>query len=640
MELRDFFLQSVGPFYGTKKFSFKEGINVFSGGNGSGKTTLAYSFFSILDDELCLKEKKRLKPWVPQDSPSRAGIVFSRNDRIFKLIRDIESLGIVLQEKKSGKFIAVAKGKEVEDFLVDELDFPLPSDFRALLFFHEDISLKSKSPSQMEEASFASSFDGFEDNAVPVTSPMGGSKEERLKILKEELERAEKIEELEFKLEGLEQREFELNEKASEIEKIQQEIDKINQFLSKNSEMQNFPLDFREKLEKIDEIKREIEDQKTEFEEFKDEVESEIAQIRGSFKKYQKDPLFVSGSLIALLGFLLPNVTYLPGWLVFFGLGGIAFLVYLMLIMYSQKEGAIKKKEEEGKRKILEKKKILEGKKKELTLLQELTDAVGMKDPKEVGKMIEKFWKLVEKKRSLEKEIEERKKMVGYDVIEQKREELRKEIEGINNELQDLGRPTMDINTIRQEIARLEGGSADVAPTAGFQEGFGIGGLPSEEREGSLQPSFIQEILEKGEKLSRRTREQFIAGIEDRFEKYLTFVSAKRFVKPEIKDDYSLYFLFAPSDREVRWDMLSEGDVFIIYFSLLASIVDVVALSRNLPFIIDNSFSPVDDKTLMLILKVLKKVSEKVQVILFSRKEAVLKAANNVIRLELPDASF
>ncbi len=637
MEIRELFVQSIGPFLSAKKFSFRSGLNLVSGKNGSGKTTLALSFFSLFDSELIARKKDRLKAWVPQDAPPRAGSLFVRDERIFKILRDIESLGVAIQEKKEGKFVTVAKGREVEDFLIDELDLPFGADFGEMMFIPENVEIRAPEENSLSAASSASvsPFDGFED--VASTAPSAPvDKEERLKILREELERAEKVEELEFKVGGLEQKLFEFNDKAKEIERVQGEIDKIDQFLSKYSEIQNFPIDFKEKLDKIPEMKRELEDLEEDLEVTKEELETELEEDRARVKKFQKDPVFIATVVVALLGFLLPPITKLPGWLVFFGLGGIAFVIYIVTVLYPGRDKRIKEKEEKVKKIINEKEKKLSSRRRELETIYELAKYVGVDDPKEIGKLIQKFWSLVEKKKALEKELKNKKEAIGYDELEEKRKEIKEEIEKIREELQELGRPTMDINTIKQEIARLEGGGEQESPSFGGggnlgEMDFASGGYTPQEETG--QPPLFARLLELGEKLSRRTRELLVSGVSEKFEKYLAFLSNRRFVRGKISEDYTVTFIFAPADREVRWELLSPGDLFITYLALHLSIAELVAINRRLPLLIDNSFPFLDDSTHILVLKLLRKIAEKTQIILFSRREAAVKAAQNVVKL-------
>ncbi len=636
MELKELFVQSVGPFLSPRKFQFGDGLNLVFGKNGSGKTTLALSLFALFDSKVISTGRERFKPWVPQDTPSRIGSVFFRNERWFKILRDVESLGVAIQERKGGKFVTVAKGAQVEDFLIDELDLPFGEDFYKLMFLGEDLDLSvKKSAGGVSAAVSSSPFDGFEDvAAAPSAAPE--NREERLKILKEELERAEKVEELEFKMEGLEQKLFELSDKAREIERLQGEVEKINQFLNRYSEIQNFPVDFDKKLEEIPEMKKEVERLEEELEIDREELEAELEEERAKVRKFHRDPIFIVTVLVTLLGFLLPPVTKLPGWLVFFGLGGIAFTVYIVTMRYPGMDRRLKKKEEEVEKELAAKEKKLKSVKNELDTIYELAKYVGVDDPKEIGKLIKKFWSLVEKKKALEKEIKEKKEAMNFDEMEKQREEINRELESIKEELQELGRPTMDINTIKQEIARLEGSGGGEAP-GGFGGGFGesmdfMGGYEGVDDEAGQPPIFAR-ILELGEKLSRRTRDQLISGITDHFDKYLSYLSNRRFFRARIEEDYTVSFNFAPADREVNWELLSAGDLLIIYLALHLSVAELVAINRSLPIVIDNSFALLDDSTHILVLKLLRKLAEKTQIILFSRREAAIKAATNVVKL-------
>lgn len=631
MELKEFFVQSVGPFYSATKFSFKKGLNVIYGRNGTGKTTLSVTLLSLFDEEFSLKNREKLKPWVPQDTPPRAGIIFTRENRVFKYLKDFESGGSILQEKKDGKFTPVARGKEIENLFIDELDLPIAGDLREMIYIPEKIefpvTVESSTP-----AFESSPFEGFEMASEPHPSE---NREERLKILKEELERAERIEELEFKMEGLEQKLFDLNEKVGEIKEIEKEVEKLNAFINKYSEIQNFPVDFKEKLEKVKDLEREAEELEEELKEKEEELGEEVESIKSSFKKYQRDPKFIAAVVVTLLGFILPNVTHLPGWFVFFGLGGIVFTVYLITVFYPSHEKTIKEKEENAKTILDEEKKKIKSIRDEVKVFYELGEYLGVSDPKEIGKLIDGFWASVRKREELEKELQRKKEEINYEEVEEKRREIEEEISRIKEELQELGRPTMDINTLKQEIAKLEGKkeAPETTPDVGFStfSDQGFEAMPVEEN--NEAPQVFKKLLQLGEKLSRRTTDQLIAGVQDRFDRYLTFLSNRRFIKATIEEDYSITFTCAPADREVRWHLLSEGDLMIIYLALYLSIVELVSLNRNLPLIVDNSFSQLDDSTFTLLLKLLRKMGEKIQIILFSGREIALKAAHHSLKL-------
>jgi septin family protein len=145
-----------------------------------------------------------------------------------------------------------------------------------------------------------------------------------------------------------------------------------NSIVEKLSEFEANILATGTKTEKLEELKREEEGIEEEYSQTKEELEEELNEMRSSLKKFHRDPLFIGGSIITLLAFLLPNVTKLPGWLVFIGLAGIGFLVYLVTMMYSSKENRIKKREEEVKKELGEKNKRINSIKEELKIIDEL----------------------------------------------------------------------------------------------------------------------------------------------------------------------------------------------------------------------------------------------------------------------------
>ena len=72
----------------------------------------------------------------------------------------------------------------------------------------------------------------------------------------------------------------------------------------------------------------------------------------------------------------------------------------------------------------------------------------------------------------------------------------------------------------------------------------------------------------------------------------------------------------------------------------MLAVQDVIASTRSLPVILDNSFIWFDDKSFIQLLKLIKKISGKIQVILLNRREISAKIADKVIKLEPLNESF
>ena len=639
MLIKEIFLQSIGPFLKSRRFQFEEGTNVILGPNGVGKTTLYIAIQSLFNSEVFFKNKDLLKPWIPQDDPARIGIIFERNERVFKLIKDLEKNSSALFERINNKFTGIAKGTEIEDFFVDDLDFPLGNDFISSSFIADTFTISpiiNKNNSEFSNDPWSDSTDQYDDFAGEERK----NPEERLEELNNELQTAEKIEEKEFKLEGLEKKLFEIKEQLGEIEELQSNINKVTGFLQKNSELQNFPTDFESKIKNLKDSEREIDIIEEELTIEEENFTEEMTELK-NYKKYHKDPIFDIIVLITLSGFILPFVTtFIPGWAVFFGLGGLATSIYWVILKYPAKEKNIKNIELEHQKSLQPKRNKLAAIKNELDTINDITGSLGIKDTNELIILIKRFYSAINKKNEMEELLKYKKDELDFDSLDKQREELTRDIENTKEELENIGRPTMDIVTLKQEIKKLEKslGRTQVSEDIyqqneeSYSDGFGF----NNEKENNTPPEY-KKLLENGLKLSRHPESTFIGYVRDNFEKYLMFLSNKRFVKQQIDENFDISCSFRATDKEVTWETLSQGDLNTIYFALFFAVEDILATTRNLPLILDNSFIYFDDKTFVQILKLIKKLSVKTQVVLLNRRELSSKIASKVIKLETVD---
>ncbi|MBP2058261.1 uncharacterized protein YhaN [Lactobacillus colini] len=194
----------------------------------------------------------------------------------------------------------------------------------------------------------------------------------------------------------------------------------------------------------------------------------------------------------------------------------------------------------------------------------------------------------------------------------------------VNNE---LANKQADLNNLQEQIARLKAEMAQLADSSlVFDEKQALANLKSQLRERSIQY------------LANLTAARWIAVSLDlasngRFPKmiksakeYFKLLTGGRYLDLEVDEKIKV---ITKTKRKYDIQYLSRGTSEQLYFALKLAFVEQVADKISLPILIDDAFVNFDNQRTKYIVQLLKGLSSKVQVIIFTQREELAESLGN-----------
>lgn len=446
MFIIDFFCQGIGIFEETFKVSAEGKSLTLHGRSSAGKSLLKKVILSALYEEFFNMFRDELK--TSKNIPSKCALTFRGKTAYFRIMRDFKEgkVNLFKYEPSTKKFVLyTSDSNQVNLLMTEEGQLPDGDGYKNFFIFEEE-----KLDYPFKKASFTSTI-----STVPSSSPG-----ERA-VIEKELEKAKKIKELEFRLDALERELFELDENKGKVKEMIEKEENLKKEIEKYKTLESLPPDIQDKIERFsDESERvrvrlsAVDDRLREEEANKLFLE---AQTIFKSKIFWLSILLFVGGAFSFLSFSTPEsllIKLLP-LLSVFGFLGCVFSVWKEITRREK----IKNVDQKIEKLQNEKKSIKNEFDIEFAIIPDLMKEFSLNFPEEINEIIEK-------KKELERELEEIKTQVksimgeiNPEDVEKREKEIRQEIDSIKKQLDEIGPLSATEEELRKQ---LEGYASDI----------------------------------------------------------------------------------------------------------------------------------------------------------------------------------
>lgn len=633
MLLIEVYVQGVSRFLAPFKFPLVGGYNVVYGGNETGKTALAHALVATFDAHYAAALNERLRPVVPQDGAARYGVLFEHAGQRYRLLRDLAGgVNLARLNAESQKFELVAKDEGgVQAFLQDQLDFPLDGRHALLGLIDRHLMPPGGEGALAAPApSFGGGYDDYaaEDDAVPEQSQ---DVETTLKQLRRELQILGSVGDLEFRVDGLQKKKFETEANLAKFKDIDAKLQNIESRTEAISAIQTLTPELEGRVKNLDETEKYQRHRLSALDADIAALEAKLDVVEPkATKQFQKDPFFLGGAAVALIGFVLPFITYEA--LVVFGFAGAGWLAYLFFMVYPKAKSELEDINKKYKQKVAEEEKIKKDFETATAHIKDLVIKLKVLDSKDLLGVADEWRKMREDETTLKAQREDMAKTVG-DPAKLRADHARQEAEIalFEEELRNAGAITRDTNQIQAEINRLEamrdskggfGGGGHAAPAAhtavAAVAGTSIGGL-----------------LQAAAEVARLDLDRLAEAAAEKINTYVRALSGGKLGPVEIAADGSLTLTKAEYGA-TRFDLaqLSDGARDTVLLAVRLGLLEVVLPKRPFPVILDDPFALLDDQRQAVAGKALKRIAGLAQVIHLSPQKSFLALADGKVELK------
>lgn len=624
MELLEVYVQGVSRFVTPFKFALKNGYTVIYGGNETGKSALAHILVATFDAAHAAAVAPTLQP--PTQSESRYGCLFAHGETRYRLLRTLGGqLNLARLNPATQKFELIAKDENaLTAFFQDVLDLPLDGLYARLAL----VTKEGLVPVGATNQPVSVSATAFADVAVEGEA-FGGAQdiESQIKQLQRELQILSSVSELEARVDNLHNKKYEIETSLGKYKDIAKQIELTEKRQQELGPLDKMTPEIEGRLKNLEKAEQYQAQRLAALDQEIKGLEQQLDLLEPKLKrKFQKDPFFIAGAVLALLGLGLPFVTklYVLSLLGFGALGWLGFLVFMMYpklqAQYAEVDAAYRKKcaEEERVKKEFD---------AQMAIIKDLVKVLKVIDAKDLLELLKEYRELKQKVVELTQARESLVQLVGSEqklVAELKKTEA--EIALFEEELRNAGAITHDANQIRAEIQRLEairdGRSAAPTPATTVTSPPVANG-----------PAF-DVLFEMAARAARRDWAELQPIFQDKLNAYLRALAPNRYGPAEVNGDTVQLTRAEFGGQRVEWGRLSEGARDTIFAAARLALLEVVAASRPFPVIFDDPFTALDDQRQAIVAKMLKRLSGMMPVVHLASQKGFLALADSRVELK------
>ena len=625
MRLLEVYVQGVSVFLSPFRFALEGGYNVVYGGNETGKTALSKTIASTFDVEYAAGSAERLQPVIPQETAGRYGVLFEHEGTTYRLLRSpAGGVNLARQNEDTQKFQPVERDEAgLSAFLQDTLDFPMDGQFPLLGLVDGGLRVSS-GPTHTPSMSAAPAL--FDDDA---NSEPDMGVEEQIRLLERQLSILGSVDEIEYRMDGLQVKKFETEAALDKFKTLGKEEARIDARIEALSALEEAPAELEDRIKNFDQQEKFKQQKLFALDKDIEILEKELDQVEPRMqKKFQKDPLFIGGAVVALLGFVLPFVVEIHV-LSLLGFAGVGWLLYLFLYAYPKVSSQFKDVDTRYKAKCKEEERTKREFEEQARIIKDLVHGLQLLDEKDLLKVLTEYRSLKERKVAIASEREALSENGDENKLEKDLERQLAEISLFEEELQNAGAITQDANQIKQELDRLialrdSGGSAVMAGAAS------AGSVPQVDDSGDG----VVALLEAAATVARRDLDLFTSMVNEKFNAYLKALNPGKFEPVDLHPQEPLRLRRADfAGKEVRLHELSSGMRTGVELALHFAVLEVVLSSRSFPVVVDDPFGALDDRRRVVAGKILKRLSSLTQVIHFTPQKSFIQLADHHVEL-------
>ena len=613
------------------RIKLKSGLNLIHGVNGSGKTSIHRTLLALLSPS---PEKGVLQQ-------GQAGIIARALDRqIYRLVRDFSkqksSLGL---RDAEGRFNALGQNEnQIHQFVLENTRGLGIQEIESVFIIQRSMIPSSR---LLQNSVLPGSKPS--ENDLPPDTPKPTVDRERSEARVREIQgilakadEASNLEDMSAELRSqsndLRQRIKTVHEKSialKELENKDKPLDKVWPLLSNQHQL----------------LEQYVEQQAVRFDQIRtlDEDRSRIQAAIDAVptQPVYLTPLFVSGSGILAVSFILPQFIRIQGVM------RELFFLPVVLGLGLMGWAAFRDFQRVGRRKVLN------ARLENLTSQQEMIDTdfekgtAPAKELLEKGKCssVEEFKKRVAEREHLES--------LNRDIIEERNlalegktpEELEKDQEEINTRLKDTEREAQalagvltDVYILQEELRQLQEGISETAQqqesAASISSDPAMFNSQTEETHTEyLLPDALRKILQKEPLRSLLTPklEPLNTAIRHWFAQ---FPQAKS-LRITVNEDFSVTLLSKEGDS-LEFQELNSGLLDTAYLVCHIAIAGLVSATHPFPLILDDAIHSLDDTNQKIILDILREIAQNKQVLLLTTRIHPGKEGEGTITLPPP----
>jgi hypothetical protein len=490
-------------------------------------------------------------------------------------------------------------------------------------------------------------------------------REQRLKQLRLELVDAQRVDAVQYEIDGLQQRMFEVESKSKGATQFDEFLSQAKAQLDRYASFSRLPEKIEDRLENygnLDAVKgREVDKISAQ----QRELDAVLAPLTGQAPLWKQQlTLIGAGSLVlgvALMALFAGSggpIQIVGAVATFAGVGLLVFNSF----QYISREGKRSEVAEELAKLEEQKEAVMNRFNVEHAVIAKMMKESDADSVEELQSKIVKYRDLQERYQSV---LERKKKLMeelNLDKLNREEGELKKKINGLEEELRKFPALSMGLHEMNSEIDRLERVIRMVNPnspllkdakpaSAPAPEGFGVPilGTSSPGLSGSglsgtrvardhglivrSSAQAFERLVMSGARLLESERPQIIKHIAQRFNLYIQALFGKRYSEARIDPDCSIALKDAASGKWVDFETLTPAARDTGFLALQITMLELATQKHLLPVILDNSAVRLDENAVIVAAKALQRVSERTQVIFLTAQRAPVQFADHSMEL-------
>lgn len=628
MFILELVMQGVRGFRELVRFRFQPRFNFISGGNEKGKTTSVDTVQSLLFPNQNLETFGSLVSYITPDA-SRAALVVAADDgAYYRVIQDFSKRGINLAKYNSAtkEFTLLKREwKDAAEFMSSLVGKMTEEEFSSLFIFR-------RGREGAHTVAAAASVHTFEPQATAGRKAAPGQ-ESRLAELREQLRKAEEAADVEYRLESAKIRLAEIAKKLEDVDVIEERVLQLRQELSSLKGCEALPenlselLDAHEqrqgeKMMKCDDLQRDI-----------DGLNAQLAAMPSAV--LWKDPLFLIGAALGATSLIAGLFILTEEYAHYFPIGVLASLLFVAAGWYnSSRKNAqrrlVKKTIEELEAELSEVEKSFEEGGAGIMSYMQATGSTTTAELREKADNYRHFRAL------LAEADEEKRRVLGGTTVDALREEYNRgqqEVIELERAASAVAQYAVDTYSIRQEIERIESETGASPWGAPQTDEIFFGNAPGAVYDAGPQEAVFLPELRIASRVSGIEMDTLVPAVEAAAQRNFSAVTAGKYVRLEAGHDGDPV-VYDREDRRVGYTALSHGTRELLYFCLRAGLVEALVGKLRQPFVLDDPFTGLDPARRHAACQILRGLSAKTQVILFSSDPALRADGDAFIELK------
>lgn len=501
-------------------------------------------------------------------------------------------------------------------------------------------------------------------------------REKKVVQLRSELADMKKVEEIQYEIDGHQQKVFEIEAKTKTSIQFDEFLEEAKQQLDIYPVFRRLPKNIDERLEGYDDLHSKQGQEVEKVDRVAVEFDNEYNLVTAQPPIQQQTLAQVGAGLLVggIVAFLVYQYTKID-ILKFVGFLSIPGVLLVAYEAWHALERASKASEAETKLEELDEKRntIIKRYEVEMAVIDKLMKDSDSDALQELQNKIEKYRELDDRYQSILQKKNKVVKDLNLPKLEKEDKELKAKIEALENELRKYPAFSMDPNEMKKEIEKLEGAIKQTNPdSAALNDGGGAQKVPEPTGEGFGVPTFgappsapadaggtvikapaesgatamvsrktkiltasqaYEQLLRSSGRLLEIERNKLIQNIQQRFNLYTQAFTVKRNTDARIEPDGSVALKSADGGRWVDFEHMTPAARDTIYLALQITLLELAIQKRNLPVILDNPATRLDETAAVVAAKALKRVGQQTQVVLLSTQRTPIQYADHSVNL-------